>query len=182
LREIRRKKAKVVIILQNPDSFIMNNGSDNSWKGQMRKLSEEEMKTFLSEPWVARIATLNEDGTPYLSTVWYEYDPPFFFLGGREKSAWVANLRRDPRVALHIAEDKTPFTRVVIEGVAEIVEGPIGITGRWVDIANKMATRYLGEHGPDYLIPTMNRRRYWVKIIPKKVTSWSGVEWHKRYL
>jgi len=155
---------------------------DESWKGQMRGLTEAEMKSFLSEPWVARIATLKEDGTPYLSTVWYEYDHPYFYLGGREKSAWVANLIRNPHVALHIAEDKEPFTRVVIEGIAEIVEGPIGITGRWVEIANKMATRYLGEHGPEYLVPTMDRRRYWVKIVPQKVQTWSGVEWAKKYL
>jgi len=148
----------------------------------MRGLSKTEMISFLSQPWVARIATLNEDGTPYLSTAWYEYEHPCFFLGGREKSTWVTNLRRDPHVALHVAEDKAPFTRVLVEGTAGIVEGPVGITGRWVEIANKMATRYLGEHGPEYLVPTIDRKRYWVKIVPKKVTSWSGVEWHKKYL
>jgi PPOX class probable F420-dependent enzyme len=167
----------------NPrNSEYLDMSKDESWKGQMRGLTETEMKSFLSEPWIARIATLMEDGTPYLSTVWYEYDHPHFYLGGREKSAWVANLIRNPHIALHIAEDKEPFTRVVIEGLAEIVEGPIGITGRWVEVANKMATRYLGVHGPEYLVPTMDRRRYWVKIVPKRVQTWSGVEWAKKYL
>lgn len=165
------------------DNFrLIDMSEGESWKGQTRGLTEEEMKSFLSGPWVARIATLKEDGKPYLSTVWYEYDHPFFFLGGREKSAWVANLMHTPYIAMHVAEDKAPFTRVVIEGEAEIVDGPIGITGRWIEIANKMATRYMGEHGPEYLVPTMDRRRYWVKIIPKRVQTWSGVEWHKKYL
>jgi len=158
------------------------NMSDNSWKGHMRGLSEKEMISFLREPWVARIATINENGLPYISTVWYEYDHPNFYLGGRQKSAWVANLKRNRHAALHIAEDKAPFTRVLAEGEAEIVEGPVGIKGRWLDVANKMATRYLGEHGPEYLVPTMDRPRYWIKITPKKITSWSGVEWHKKYL
>lgn len=156
--------------------------SDSSWKGQMRSLSETEMISFLGEPWIARIATINECGTPYLSTVWYEYDHPYFYLCGREKSTWVTNLRRNPHVAIHIAEDKAPFTRVLVEGDAEILEGPAGIKGQWVDVANKMATKYLGEHGPEYLVPTMDRPRYWIMISPKKITSWSGVEWHTKYL
>lgn len=148
----------------------------------MRGLSEKEMREFLSEPWVARIATLKPNNNPYLSTVWYEYDHPNFYLGGREKSEWVANLKHDPHIALHVAEDKAPFTRILAEGVAEILDGPVGITGRWVEIANRMATRYLGEHGPEYLVPTMDRRRYWIKVVPDTITSWTGVEWHKKYL
>ena len=77
---------------------------------------------------------------------------------------------------------KHPLLVSLLKAKSEIVEGPIGITGRWVEIANKMALRYLGEHGPEYLVPTMDRRRYWVKIIPQKVQTWSGVEWHKKYL
>jgi nitroimidazol reductase NimA-like FMN-containing flavoprotein (pyridoxamine 5'-phosphate oxidase superfamily) len=148
----------------------------------MRGLSVEEMKEFLAQPWVARIATLGADNSPYLNTVWYEYEHPFFYLGGRAKSKWVKNLIGDPRIAIHVAEDVAPFTRVLAEGRAEIVEGPIGIRGRWLALANKMALRYLGERGPEYLVPTMDRPRYWIKVVPETVTSWTGVEWHRRYL
>ncbi len=142
----------------------------------------EEMKEFLAKPWVARIATLRPDKSPYLSTVWYEYDHPFFYLGARAKSRWALHLKDDPRISIHVAEDVAPFTRILVEGRAEILDGPIGIRGRWIEVANKMALRYLGEHGPDYLIPTMERPRYWIRVNPEKVTSWTGVEWHRRYL
>lgn len=161
-------------------ALLMTEKTD--WKGETRGLTVKEMKEFLAKPWVARIATLGPDKSPYLNTVWYEYDHPSFFLGGRAKSVWVTNLKEDPRIAIHIAEDIAPFTRVLAEGTADIVEGPVGIQGRWVDVANKMARRYLGEHGPEYLVPTMDRPRYWIKITPKTVTSWTGVEWHPRYL
>lgn len=153
-----------------------------SWKGQSRGLTEPEMAQFLSRPWVARLATLNRDGSPYLSTVWYEYEHPHFYLGGRAKSLWVTNLRRDPRVAIHVADDAAPHTRVSVLGRAEVVEGPVGIKGRWVEMAKKMAARYLGEHGPEYLGETADRPRYWIRVIPEKATSWTGVEWHPRYL
>ncbi len=44
-----------------------------------------------------------------------------------------------------------------------------------------MSLRYLGEHGPEYLKPTLNRPRYLIEIVLDKVTSWEGVEWHPRY-
>lgn len=152
-----------------------------TWKGDARNLTTKEMKAFLSKPWIARLATLGADNSPYVSTVWYEYEHPVFYLAGRAKSQWVYNIIRDPRVALHIADDDPPHTRVALQGRAEVVEGPVGIQGKWVEVANRMARRYLGERGPEYLAPTMDRKRYWIKVHPEKVTTWTGIEWHPRY-
>jgi hypothetical protein len=44
-----------------------------------------------------------------------------------------------------------------------------------------MAARFLGEHGPEYLVPTYDRPPYLVKIVPTKMLSWHGVEWGKKY-
>ncbi|MDW8022066.1 MAG: hypothetical protein RMI78_05510, partial [Nitrososphaerota archaeon] len=111
----------------------------------------------------------------------FHYEEPYFYLVARAKSAWVEHIRGDPRVALQVSRDEPPYTRVFVEGVAEIVEGPV-VGGRWVDIANKMALRYLGDKGPEYLKPTLNRPRYLIKVSPKRLVSWEGVEWHQRYL
>jgi hypothetical protein len=44
-----------------------------------------------------------------------------------------------------------------------------------------MATRYLGEHGPDYLEPTLSEPRWLIFVSPRKTTTWQGVDWHQRY-
>ena len=44
-----------------------------------------------------------------------------------------------------------------------------------------MATRFLGERGPEYLVPTLDRPRYLVEITPTKMTTWDGVEWAEKY-
>jgi len=44
-----------------------------------------------------------------------------------------------------------------------------------------MAVRFLGEHGPEYLVPTYDRPRYLIKIAPTKMLTWDGVEWAKKY-
>ncbi|MEM4191577.1 MAG: pyridoxamine 5'-phosphate oxidase family protein [Nitrososphaerota archaeon] len=148
----------------------------------MRGLTKQELYDFLSRSSIiARLAIVKHDGSPYIVPVWYEYDGENFYIISRAKSAWVNYLKREPRVALQISFDAPPSTRVLVEGDAEIVEGPV-VGGKWVEIAKKMASRYLGERGPEYLVPTLNRPRYLIKIAPRKITSWEGVEWHPKYI
>jgi hypothetical protein len=51
-------------------------------------LGEVELTRFLSEPWNARIATIDGDGAPYVTPVWYEFDAaaPAFLVVGRERA------------------------------------------------------------------------------------------------
>ena len=69
-----------------------------------------------------------------------------------------------------------------MRGKAEIIEGPTTMQGKCLEIANRMAVRYLGEHGPEYLVPTYDRPRYLIKFTPTKLVSWEGVEWAQKYL
>ena len=68
----------------------------------------------------------------------------------------------------------------MVKGVAEHVEEP-NVGGRWVEIARDMSYRYLGEHGPDYLEPTLGEPRWLFFIRPEKLTTWQGVDWAKKY-
>lgn len=157
---------------------------DKSWMGKNAGLTKEETDAFLQQPVVARLATVKPDGSPYVAPVWQAWDGEAFWIVPREKSAFVQYLRHEPRVCLSIALDQAPNTRVTAEGTAEIVEGPVdgqGGTSRWVPIARDMARRYLGEHGPEYLEPTMNRPRYLVKVTPTRMRTWEGVEWSEKY-
>ena len=99
----------------------------------------------------------------------------------RERSAWVRHLLSNPNVAISCALDNSPYTRVLMRGRAEIAFGPAPMAGACLEIARRMAVRYLGEHGPEYLEPTADRPRYLIKFTPTKVTSWEGVEWAEKY-
>ena len=48
------------------------------WMGKNRKLTPAEVKEFLAEPVVARIATIDENGVPYVTPVWQEWDGEAF--------------------------------------------------------------------------------------------------------
>ena len=152
-----------------------------AWMGKNRKLTPAEIGEFLAGPVVARIATIDEEGVPYVTPTWQEWDGEAFWVVPRERWAWVAHIRKNPNVGVSCAEDSGTYKRITAQGKAEIVFGPAPMQGRRLDVANRMAVRYLGEHGPEYLVHTYDRPRYLIKIAPSKMLSWDGVEWARKY-
>jgi PPOX class probable F420-dependent enzyme len=149
-------------------------------------LGEAELARFLAEPWNARIATVDGDGWPYVTPVWYEFDAAAraFYVVGRERALWVAHIAREPRVALHVADDvHAQHTRVVVQGVAEVIEGPVApaASPRVGALTERLSLRYLGPMGPTYAGRTARRPRVLIAIRPTRWRSWTGQEWHPRY-
>ena len=69
---------------------------------------------------------------------------------------------------------------VLVKGEAEVIEEP-NLGGRWVEIARRMSVRYLGEHGPDYLQPTLTEPRWLLFVRPITIKTWQGVDWPEKY-
>lgn len=151
------------------------------WMGANRGLTPEEVAAFLAEAVVARVATIDEDGFPYITPVWEEWDGTHMWIVPREKSVWVQHIKKNPNVAISCADDASPYMRTLMRGKAEVVFGPAPMEGKCLEIANRMATRYLGERGPEYLIPTLDRPRYLIKFTPATTKTWVGVEWASKY-
>ncbi|MDR7522804.1 MAG: pyridoxamine 5'-phosphate oxidase family protein [Armatimonadota bacterium] len=150
------------------------------------RLTEAEMTAFLQQPWNGRLATVTPQNTPYVVPVWYEYDPAerVFYIVARERSAYVEHIRHNPAVAFHVADDlHLQHTRVLVEGTAEILEGPVAPddSPRLRALAVRLSRRYMGERGPEYAQRTMGRPRYLIKITPQRWQTWTGGEWARRY-
>lgn len=147
------------------------------------KLTKEEIDEFLATPIIARLATVQPGGAPYVVPVWQQWDGEHMWVIPRGKSSFVENIRNEPRVCVSCADDINPaHTRVTIEGTAEIVEGPVPLVGKTKEIADEMAVRYMGPDGPKYAARTADRLRYLVRITPTKITSWQGAEWSRKYI
>lgn len=152
------------------------------WMGKMRALNADEIQEFLDGPIVARIATVDSKGDPYITPVWQEWDGSSMWVIPRAKTIFAQHLLRFPRCSVSCAKDSSPYTRVLFRGGAEVVEGPALMHGEWLEIGRRMSVRYLGERGPEYLEPSRVRPRYLVKITPEKTISWEGVEWAAKYM
>ncbi|HWE62414.1 MAG TPA: PPOX class F420-dependent oxidoreductase [Chloroflexota bacterium] len=97
----------------------------------------EEVRAFLEQPRLCVLATINADGSPQLTVMWYDFVDDLVVLNTTRGLVKERNLRRDPRVAVCV-EDEGRY--VTLSGQAELVED------RAVQEAEvaRMATRYNG--------------------------------------
>jgi len=82
---------------------------------------DPRLLAFVAENTGGVLATVKQDGRPQLSNVGYAYDPDaqLFRVSVTDSRAKTRNLRRDPRVTLHVAS-KDFWTWVAVEGTAEL--------------------------------------------------------------
>jgi PPOX class probable F420-dependent enzyme len=154
--------------------------ASESWRGQVGRMDQAQAEAFLREGRICRLACLDDEGWPYVVPVWFHHADGGFYIIPRERSVWARYLAQDGRVSLSIDEESAPYRKVVVRGRAEVAEEP-NVGGRWVEIAREMSYRYLGEHGPDYLDPTLNEPRWLIFVRPDRITTWQGVDWAQRY-
>lgn len=98
----------------------------------------DEVRAFLDVPRVATLATINPDGTPLLTPLWFARDGDTLLLAVGPNSPKVRNIRRDPRVTLVVLADTQGYTYVTVRGRASFEGGANGAKPR------EMAIRYLG--------------------------------------
>ena len=162
---------------------------DESWRGKIGKMSADEIDRFLAEPFLARVACLDDDHWPYVVPCWYHWDHAALWLVPRARSAWAHHLAARPRCAVTIDEasgaDRASASgvqrRFLAQCEATIAERP-NVGGRWVEIARTMSIRYYGENGPRYLEPTMTWKRWLIRLDPVRIQTWQGIAWPRRYL
>jgi nitroimidazol reductase NimA-like FMN-containing flavoprotein (pyridoxamine 5'-phosphate oxidase superfamily) len=150
------------------------------WRGKGGKLDDQELAEFLAEGNVARLACLDETGWPYVVPTWFHYADGGLYIIPRARSTWAQYMANDGRVSLTIDEPAAPYRRVHFQGSADLIERP-NVGGKWVSIATEMSLRYLGEHGPTYLEPSLVEPRWLFHVKPSTIKSWEGVNWAKHY-
>jgi PPOX class probable F420-dependent enzyme len=95
----------------------------------------ENVRTFLEEARFAVLGTVNANGSPQQTVMWYELRGDTIVMNTRRGRKKDRNLIRDPRVSLCIEDG---FRYVTLEGSIEMVDDPA--TGQ-ADIA-ALARRY----------------------------------------
>jgi PPOX class probable F420-dependent enzyme len=86
----------------------------------------------------ATIATIDPDGTPRQAVIWYSVDGDALIINSAIGRRWPANLLRDPRISMAIADSNDGYRWVGLTGVAEPITDQATAQA---DIAD-MARRY----------------------------------------
>ncbi len=121
-------------------------------------------KDMLGKVTFAHLATLNPDGSPQNTPIWFEFDGENILINS-SKGRWKdRNMRRDARVALSIIDPDNAYRYLEVRGrVVDITEEEA------LDHINKLAKMYLGKDEYPFLQPGEVRVKY--KIAPEHSTS-----------
>jgi len=85
---------------------------------QLPAFTQAEIEFFLSKPLVARLGSINEDGTIHLTPIYFKYEKNEFILGTQVASRRTRNIKRNPNVTLLIDDTNSPYQAVMVYGKA----------------------------------------------------------------
>src|SRR5688572_7515800 len=87
----------------------------------MPEMTTAQRDAFLRETRIAKLATLNADGSPTIVPVWFDWDGETATIFTGRTSPKIRRVQRDPRVALSVEEGVgVREAWVTIEGTASI--------------------------------------------------------------
>jgi PPOX class probable F420-dependent enzyme len=137
------------------------------------RMSDSEVLGLLEECRSLQVATLNRDGSPHLTTLWFAVVDGAIVFETFTKSQKIRNLERDPRIAV-LVEAGTEYGElrgVSINATAELVKDP--------ERVHELAYQVMRRHSPGVpeeqlraLARQMARKRSAVVVRPEKVVSW----------
>jgi PPOX class probable F420-dependent enzyme len=82
----------------------------------------DQVRPFLAAPRCAVLSTLGPDGAPRQIVIHYMLGEDHLRLNGHRDRRWVANVRRDPRVALVVHDERDYLHYVSIRGRAALID------------------------------------------------------------
>ena len=82
----------------------------------------DAVRAFLAQPFIATIASLDEDGAPRQAAVWYGLDDDGrILLNSRAGRRWCENLERDGRVSIAVIDPEDGYRWIGLVGEVEEV-------------------------------------------------------------
>src|SRR5689334_413531 len=89
----------------------------------MQTLTAAEARAFLLEqPRTAKLATVRADGRPHVVPVWFDLDGETIVFTTWHTTVKATNIRRDPRIALCVDDERPPFSYVLVDGIATLTD------------------------------------------------------------
>lgn len=137
------------------------------------RMTDEELWSFVAERQSLQVATINKDGTPQLTTLWFAVVDGAIIFETFTKSQKIVNLKRDPRIAV-LVEDGLRYEElrgVSINGRAELVDDPPKVERYAQAVVKKYNPEVSAEMVPE-VAKALARKRTVVIVRPEKIASW----------
>jgi PPOX class probable F420-dependent enzyme len=108
----------------------------------MAQMTREDALAFLAaEPArTGKLALVRSDGAPIVVPIWFALDGDDLLFTTHAETAKGRILRRDPRLALCVDDERPPYAFVTVHGTATLSEDPAALLA-W---ATAIGGRYMG--------------------------------------
>lgn len=136
-------------------------------------MSDAEVNNFIAKQKSLQVATINRDGTPHLSTLWFDLVNGEIVFETFTKSQKIKNLQRDNRICC-LLEDGLEYEKlrgVQINGIAQLHTA--------ADAVHNLARGVMARNNPDIpeemlddIAKAMSAKRTAVVVKVTKVISW----------
>jgi nitroimidazol reductase NimA-like FMN-containing flavoprotein (pyridoxamine 5'-phosphate oxidase superfamily) len=87
---------------------------------QKPPFTQEEVVAFLNQAPIARLSSMNPDGTIHIAAVYFKYDNGDILIGTQNMTHKVRNIKHNPNVTVLIDNQAPPWKGVLIYGEAEL--------------------------------------------------------------
>ena len=100
-------------------------------------LNQEDLESFLKQPLVAVIGTVDQAGRPRSAPIWFHWENgAAYMFTGRRTLKW-RNLQAVPHASLCVDKREPPYTSVIMDGTVQAVDRSL------YDLVLSMALRLL---------------------------------------
>ncbi len=128
-------------------------------------MTREELSEITRPPILGVLATVNPDGSPQATPIWYYYDGEHFNVTCYNHRVKARNIRRDPRVTLVVVDTANIGEPLIVNGTAELVEEGAA------EATERVAIRYEGEEAGRVSAAGLNAAgpRLIIRITPDRI-------------
>jgi PPOX class probable F420-dependent enzyme len=137
------------------------------------RMTPSELTAFIEERKNLQVATLNRDGSPHLTTLWFAVVDGGIAFETFTKSQKIVNLKRDPRIAV-LLEDGVAYNElrgVSINGRAELHSDPEVVHGYALAVMKRNQPEIPAE-ALDQVARRMSAKRTAVVVKAERTISW----------
>ena len=132
-------------------------------KEKENNLGNPSIRSLFENKNFAFVATSMKDGSPQITPTWVDVEDNFILINTALGRLKQKNLKRDPRIAVAVADNNNPYEMVTVRG--EVIEQ---VTGEAAEIhIDKLAKKYIDKDKYPGRAP--GERRVLLKIKPTKV-------------
>lgn len=79
---------------------------------------------FLQQPLAAQLVTLNPNGTPQVTIMWFKYENGALLFTTTTDRVKFRNIQKDPRAALGVVDPTNMYKWVIVHGTLSVADHP----------------------------------------------------------